>query len=86
MARRVNLAAVRTEIEDAVEMLCMTESPRALVGSSKLAIATILHRNGLGRSKVVVRLEGASLDVQVQFPPSIPEVLHVRVNTGSLGR
>jgi hypothetical protein len=81
MARRVDLAAVQAEIEDAIEMLCMTESPRGLVGSSKLAIATILHRNGLGRSKVTVRLDGVSLDVNVQFPPSIPEVLHVRVRT-----
>lgn len=82
MARRVNLAAVNAEIQDAVEGLIYSADPRSIESSARLAIATVLHRHGLGRSKVNVRRIGPELAVDVQFPPGIPEILRVRVNTG----
>lgn len=81
MARRVNLAAVEAEIQDAVEGLVYSADPRRIESSARLAIATILHRHGLGRSKVHVRRVGAKLAVDVQFPPGIPQVMQVRINT-----
>ena len=81
MARRVDLAAVESEIQDAVEGLIYSADPRSIESSARLAIATVLHRHGLGRSKVSVRRIGPELAVDVQFPPGIPEVMQIRLNT-----
>ena len=82
MARRVDLVSVEAEIQDAVEGLIYSADPRSIESSARLAIATVLHRHGLGRSKITVRRVGPELSVDVQFPPGIPEILRVRVNTG----
>ncbi|MED5374742.1 MAG: hypothetical protein VX899_27230 [Myxococcota bacterium] len=82
MARRVNLQAVEAEIHDAVEGLVYSADPRRIESEARLAIATVLHRHGLGRSRVNVRRAGRELLVDVQFPPGVPEVLRVRIGVG----
>lgn len=63
--------ALEAELQDAVELVIAGERQGpGLAGAASRAVRAVLLRHGLAKARVEVRSEGATVSLQVLFPPS----------------